>query len=72
MLPFGSGELSMDWRRSIYHRYATECMKLARKSEVPKDRLALLQMALIWSHLAGYATEAANLFGPEVDSEFRA
>ena len=46
-------------RCDAYGHFAVKCVELARRIESPRDRLVLLEMALVWSRLAEYAAKAA-------------
>jgi hypothetical protein len=42
-----------------YQQFAVKCVELARRMDSPRDRSAMLEMALIWSRLAEYAAKTA-------------
>jgi len=46
-------------RCDAYRHCAARCVELARKMDSSRDRLVLLEMALVWSRLAEYAAETA-------------
>ena len=46
-------------RCDAYRHCAARCVELARRMDSPRDRLVLLEMALVWSRLAEYATKTA-------------
>jgi hypothetical protein len=47
-------------RGEEYRRYAKECLEMARTSEDPQVRAALLQMAQTWFRLADNGPPRAN------------
>ena len=46
-------------RCDAYRHSAAKCVKLARTMDTARDRLIMLQMALVWSRLAEYAAKTA-------------
>jgi hypothetical protein len=40
-----------------YRHFAAKCVELARRMESTRDRLIMLEMALLWSRLAEYAAK---------------
>jgi hypothetical protein len=46
-------------RCDAYRHSAARCVELARRMDSPRDRLVLLEMALVWSRLAAYAAKTA-------------
>ena len=46
-------------RCDAYRHCAAKCVKLARTMDSARDRLIMLEMALLWSRLAEYAAKTA-------------
>ena len=46
-------------RCDAYRDCAAKCVKLGRTMDSARDRLILLEMALVWSRLSQYAAETA-------------
>jgi hypothetical protein len=46
-------------RCDAYRNCAAKCVKLARTMDSARDRLVMLEMALVWSRLAEYAARTA-------------
>jgi hypothetical protein len=46
-------------RCDAYRHCAAKCVTLARTMDSARDRLIMLQMALVWSRLAEYAAKTA-------------
>jgi uncharacterized phage-associated protein len=44
-------------RCDAYRHFAAQCVELARTMDSPRDRAAMLDMALVWSRLAEYAAK---------------
>jgi hypothetical protein len=42
-----------------YRHFAAKCVELARRMDSARDRLIMLEMALLWSRLAEYAAKTA-------------
>ena len=42
-----------------YRHCGAKCVELARRMDSARDRLIMLQMALVWSRLAEYASKTA-------------
>ena len=40
-----------------YRHFAAKCVELARRMDSARDRLIMLEMALLWSRLAEYAAK---------------
>lgn len=49
-----------------YRRYAGECIRLARQSQDPSEKHALLSMAAAWRRLAEHAESVSE---PNTDGE---
>jgi hypothetical protein len=46
-------------RCDAYRDFAAKCVELAHRTDSPRDRSIMLQMALVWSRLAEYAAKTA-------------
>ena len=46
-------------RCDAYRHFAAKCVELARTMDSPRNRLIMLEMALVWSRLAEYAAKTA-------------
>jgi hypothetical protein len=44
-------------RVDAYRHFAAQCVELAPSIDSPKDRVLILEMALVWSRLAEYAAK---------------
>jgi hypothetical protein len=44
-------------RCDAYRHCAAQCVELARRVDSPRDRLIMLEMAMVWRRLAEYAAK---------------